>query len=1117
MTTRLADEANRSRALTDLDSTLLVEAGAGTGKTALLAGRIAMLLASGAEAKTIAAITFTEMAASELSVRIDDYVRRLLSGDTPPEMAVVLPKGLSEEQRATLERARQNLDELTCTTIHGFCLRLINPYPVQSGLDPGATPMDESSAELSYKTVFEEWLRERLNVEDGSGDPLAECILLDPDEGVKYIRSLAEFFEGHRSAKALPFEVTVPSRQAFLKGVDDFRTWFQRQKAKEAETADIIDALVSLSGQYRGKGPMSFGQLWRGARPENEIIFTKGGKFRSYAKKGKWKAAAREAGSPTSDGDLLFREALARYNSVNESFDRLLGEIAQELVARFAQPFESLKERYEKEKRDAALLDFDDLLYKARDLLRNRPDVRKALAERYKHVLVDEYQDTDPLQAEILFRLCGEGDGKLQWEKCRLRHGQLFIVGDPKQSIFRFRFADINTYLRAREAIEQQFPGNRLEIVANFRSVPAILDHVNTCFKGPLSLPGQAGFAALSAVIKGTPHSLPPVVGLDIPDSEDEDTRTIEAEQVADLCQSLIGNLPVRTNSGVVKCRPGHIALLAPTGTDLWIYEHALESRGIAIATQAGKGFFRRQEVKDLIAIARILADSSDTLAFGALMRGPLVGLSEQQLLDIIASLPKDAAQSERLPKFWLWTDPGEVQRPVAAETLRVLQSLARKPASAPFDVLNAAVEGLQVRAILRLRHPRGPERALANTDLFLEMARSYAARGILAFARDMSQSWHEGEREIEGRADAELDALHVITIHSAKGLEWPVVIPINTTTGVQGTKGILYRRNDDSLHMKIAGIEQASYMEVKAFEEQELERERVRLWYVACTRARDLLVLPRHEDAPKGSWAKVLDLHVEDLPPIRPNVFKAAAPELAAPAQNQQDQTTFIKEDEVIAASRPDVRWIRPSGSDGDRSEESERGFEIFERVVWSEPINKPLGSALRGSALHKLMEEILNGMLVEDSGSVSARADELIRQLGGNPSRLPEEGPCPQEMATTILKTISLPLVKEFRTRLKAEIPLFSSGNPEGKRLNLISGVADALAFRDDSAIELIVDWKSDVDIDSARRVAHIRQMQQYLKAANCSRGAIVYMTAGVVHEVKGGMLYSPHVGEN
>jgi exodeoxyribonuclease-5 len=1106
MTTRLADESNRSRALTDLGSTLLVEAGAGTGKTALLAGRIAILLASGSEPKTIAAITFTEMAASELSVRIDDYVRRLLSGDTPPEMAAVLPNGLSKEQRVTLEAARQNLDELTCTTIHGFCLRLINPYPVQSGLDPGATPMDESSAELSYKTVFEEWLRERLNVEDSSGDPLAECILLDPEEGVKYIRSLAEFFEGHRNAKALPFEVTAPSRQAFLKGVEDFRTWFQRQKAKEPETADIIDALVSLSEQYRGRGQMSFGQLWHGAHPENEIIFTKAGTFRSYSKKGKWRTAAKEAGKPASEGDLLCQEALARYDSVSESFDRLLGEIAQELVARFAEPFESLKQRYEKEKRDAALLDFDDLLYKARDLLRNRPDVRKALAKRYKHVLVDEYQDTDPLQAEILFRLCGEGDGNQPWENCRLRPGQLFIVGDPKQSVFRFRFADINTYLHAREAIERQFPGNRLEIVANFRSVPAILDHVNACFLAPLSGPGQAGFAALSAVIKTSPHLLTPVVGLDIPNSEEEDTRTIEAEQVAALCQSLIGNLPVRTNSGTVKCRPGHIALLAPTGTDLWIYEHALESRGIAIATQAGKGFFQRQEVKDLIAIARILADSRDTLAFGALMRGPLVGLTEQELLDIIADLPKNAARPEKLPGFWLWTEPGGVQHPVAAETLRVLQSLARKPASAPFDVLNAAVEGLQVRAILRLRHPRGPERALANTDLFLEMARPYAARGILAFARDMSQAWQEGTREIEGRADAELDALHVITIHSAKGLEWPVVIPINTTTGVQGTKGILYRRDDETLHMKIAGIEPASYTEVKAFEEEELERERVRLWYVACTRARDLLVLPRHEDPPKGSWAKVLDLHLEDLPTISPGVFKAAAPEPAVPARNQQDQATFIKEYAVIAASRPEVHWVRPSGSHDDGRAESDQRIESPEEVVSAEPVVKPVGSALRGSVLHKLMDEILSGIIEEDEKKLAERAGTLIAQLGSVPSEDPQKGPCPREMADTIVKTLNLPIVRDNRPRLLPEISVHGLDEQKPRSLKLVSGIADAIAMDEAGRVDLVIDWKSDIELIPAASKEHRAQLRQYMKATECHIGAVVYMTLGQVDEVRG-----------
>ena len=264
MTTRLADETNRRRALTELGSTLLVEAGAGTGKTALLAGRIAMLLASGAEPAEIAAITFTEMAASQLSTRINEYVTRLLSDDIPEELKVALPKGLTKAQGAALTAARENLHELTCTTIHGFCFRLINPYPVESNLDPGAAPMDESTSQLSYQTVFEEWLRERLDIEDGSGDPLAEAILIDPEDAVKHIRNLAEFFEGHRTAKAPPFKTGARSRQAFLKAVDDFNSWFRRQKVTEPDTAEIVAALVALSEQYRGGGESlsaSFGNV----------------------------------------------------------------------------------------------------------------------------------------------------------------------------------------------------------------------------------------------------------------------------------------------------------------------------------------------------------------------------------------------------------------------------------------------------------------------------------------------------------------------------------------------------------------------------------------------------------------------------------------------------------------------------------------------------------------------------------------------------------------------------------------------------------------------------------------------------------------------------------------
>ena len=331
-------------------------------------------------------------------------------------------------------------------------------------------------------------------------------------------------------------------------------------------------------------------------------------------------------------------------------------------------------------------------------------------------------------------------------------------------------------------------------------------------------------------------------------------------------------------------------------------------------------------------------------------------------------------------------------------------------------------------------------------------------------------------------------------------------MIPINTTTGVQGTKGILYRRDDETLHMKIAGIEPASYTEVKAFEEQELDRERVRLWYVTCTRARDLLVLPRHVDPPKGSWAKVLNLHVEGLTPISPSVFKAAAPELAAPAQNQQDQPTFIKEDAVIDASRPEVRWIRPSGSHDDGRGEPEERVELPEGVVSAEPAVKPVGSALRGSVLHKLIDEILNGIISEDAGKLAERARTLIGQLGSVPSEDPRKGPCPQEMADTIVKTLNLPIVRDNRARLLAEINVHGVEEQRPGSLKLVSGVADAIATGETGRVDLVIDWKSDIELIPAASKEHRAQLREYMKATSCRLGAVVYMTLGQVDEVHG-----------
>jgi ATP-dependent exoDNAse (exonuclease V) beta subunit len=281
--------------------------------------------------------------------------------------------------------------------------------------------------------------------------------------------------------------------------------------------------------------------------------------------------------------------------------------------------------------------------------------------------------------------------------------------------------------------------------------------------------------------------------------------REHEAGIGAEIVQRLIGNYQIwdKQSQTMRVCRAGDIALLAPTGASLWRYERALEYRHVPVASQAGKGFFRRQEVQDLIALSRAIADRRDTLAFGALLRGPLVGLSEEEIADAIAALP--AREDGPPPRLHLWTDRSAITHPILGRTLEVLQNLARKArTTTPYQILAEAIEELNIRSILRSRYRLPPERALANAELFLEMARAYDGRGLTAFTLAMRCNWDDTEAQVEGRPDAEADSVPIITMHLAKGLEWPIVIPINSPTELYDDTSFLHRRSDDTVHFKL-------------------------------------------------------------------------------------------------------------------------------------------------------------------------------------------------------------------------------------------------------------------------------------------------------------------------
>ena len=1097
-----ADTAARALALTALDRTLLVEAGAGSGKTSVLAGRVTSLLAASRAPGSIAAITFTELAAGELRERVSVFVGEVADGIVRPDLRAAFAEQPTPAQRAALIRARDGLDQLVCTTIHGFCQTLLTPYPVEAGMDPGASVMDPATAEALFAETLQTWLRERLSGERRPDDLLVALYVDDPKQTQALLDEIAARLLRHRRARVPDLDKLDDALGVLRETVRAFRVFLDQAGCHEEDTAQIVTELEALMQAAPGSGSDEVTALLHVLRLSAPPSSAKaGGDFRAYQKAGKWKAAAKASKSAMAAAQLN-EQASACYTACEQAHQAAKSYAAGRILQILAGELRQVLDRFERSKRDAGLIDFDDLLVKARDLLSGQPMVRSALGRRFTAVLVDEFQDTDPLQCEILWRLCGDPPrDDAPWSDWTLRPGSLFLVGDPKQAIYRFRDADVACFIEARERLRVTDADARIVIGQNFRSVGGILDWVNTQFAGPLGHPLQPGFETLFTRIESPPgHVAVATLPVLVPDGGKADAiRDAEAEAVAGLCARIIGALPVRGRGNDVRlCRPDDIVLLAPGGKDLWRYERALEAQGIAVSTQAGKGFYRRQEVQDLIALTRVLADARDTLALGALLRGPLVGLTEEQLLDAVADLAEDDTD---LPRLQLWTPVEQLSLPLLRETLMTLQTLSRHTrTTTPFVLLCQAVEELQVRPLLRQRQDRTAERALANVDLFLEGARAYDVRGLAAFAVEMRAQWSEAKRAIEGRPDTEQQSVSLVTMHSSKGLEWPVVIPINTCTRVINSVTAAVDRNG-MLHLPIFGIHGPAAEAALLGEREERERERHRLWYVATTRARDLLLLPYPScGAPSSSWMAAFPLGLQDLPAFETAKLNEASAHRIEDANNRQDRETFVGEAKLIAAQTLRIVRITPHLAEAGEAIPvmlPAVQLEADEEAVQAPP---PRGSRARGLILHKLLEEVLTGETPQAAGALQERAILLASELVGTPGAAELD---PAEAAISVLRGLTLPEVQAVRHRLVPECWVAASVvSDETEQVTL--GVADAVSRDAAGRIDLVVDWKSDVNPSPTIIAQYRSQVTSYLLASGAKKGIVVFLTSGTVENV-------------
>jgi len=1089
----LADSTDRRRALAALDQTLLVEAAAGTGKTSLLAGRVTMLLANGVAPWNIAAITFTELAAGELRVRVERFVNELLNGIVPDDLSLAVGEALTAPQIAALRVGRTRLDELTATTIHGFCHKLLRSYAIEAAVDPGAEVLDAVQTEFAFTTVFERWLRRRLGENADPTDPVVVMARRDPNEAVGTLKRLGKFRRDFRTAKTLSHDLDEHADRDYVESVREFRRWIDGTRAPDRaldDVADLEELAVFFADAFAPRP--SFARLWELAHPPRvNAMAWRSYDLRPYRRLGAWKYVAGR-----DDGPRLAEQAAALYDRCAGAFRVLLGGIATTLIASFSGALDELLEDFEAFKRNAAVLDFDDLLLATRALLRGHEAIRQAASNRYTRILIDEFQDTDPVQAEILFLVAGASGAASSWQRRALIPGNLFMVGDPKQAIYRFRGADVAAYMEARNAVERQFPGNILRITTSFRSRGDILDHVNGCFSDPLGRQAP-GYVPLVSSLGPAEHGLPCVMKATIRIGEKSRAafvRDEEARTIADICARLIGNVRVRRSGGETSLIvPGDIALLAPVGTELWRYERALEENGLPLVSQAGRNLFRRQEAQDFVTLVRTLADPRDTLALGALLRGPLVGLTDQELLDITQGLAPEESEDPPAARLTLWTPPEQVSNPLARKTLITLEDLRRRARrTTPFLLLSEAIDRLRVRATLAARGADQAARALANLDLLMERARRYGVRGLKQLAQDIDADWAGGplgpEPYDEARLDADREAIEIITVHSAKGLEWPVVIPINMGSELRRREPFIHRRFDDTLHWVLGDVVPPAIADAISVDDRDSAEERERLMYVACTRAMELLILPTFSVQRANSWAQLLDLGQDDIPEWDPARFSRRPLARVSEGENHQSADVFSAEQAAIAAASRPIQWLRPSDGDADRLVEVARVDEIAD----ADPAGLAtiIGSTIRGAVLHKLIEEILTGEIEEAASVVEARAAALLVQLGP-----PEAGAPPDsaEMAATALQTLSLPGIAEHRGTLVPEIALYGARDTGAI---LMAGRADAIALAGGRPA-VVFDWKSDVAPSAAHRQAYAGQLLEYMEAVGAPRGAVVYLT--------------------
>ncbi len=847
-----------------LDRHISVTAGPGAGKTAVLVERFLHILRThDISIDQIVAITFTNRAANEMRSRLRKKLDELL-------------RATSGDERRKWLRHKRTLDGAVITTIHGFCSRLLHEFPVEANIDPQFVLLDQHQSAMLLEGAVEASLTEFINSGEewitrltvGMGRGLLGQSLADAHRACRDIGlSLDEVAEQTSRSHA-----TIDNYKAALGELEremaDLLAMPRSTAAAQTKRAQLELAWPALRARLQNiPGPESLAEYCQAIEDFRQVRPSATGNF---------------AGRVKALDELIWEKPLkGRVPQI--CFDLF----AKEYAAAFIKVLRRIAERLEEDKARLAALDFDDLQLRVLKLLSERPEALARIAQRFKFFLVDEFQDTNRLQRDLMTKLA-------------LTHAQranLFIVGDRKQSIYGFRGADVSVFGEMTAGLEAA-GGTSKPLHLNFRSQPPLINFFNVLFE-KLFQPseacdqkdrGQLGYVEHErSRAERAARDQPPLIEflVDVAPADKNDPRSQQsprdrdAEQLAQRIISLVrdpapenqiqsnsdwkGGREPSAQSDTPRFEFRDIALLFRAMTDVPAYEAAFRRAGIPSLTVQGKGFYDRDEISDIIQLLRFLDNRTDELALAAILRSPLCGVSDNALLALrCGPLVPGAREQGRLKKkrgvrklFHALRHQDQIQfladkeRPVLDRAATLLtQLLARRNRYGIAKLLRFALAETEYLTIIAASF-EGAQR-LANVDKLLRLAESFEKSGthlIRDFVRFVEDFEKVGGREGEGQIDESANAVRLMTIHQAKGLEFPVVIipDLHRELRTRDSWYVLDANRGLSLQIpdgrgfRVTGLTFQQLGDRAALRD---EFESMRLLYVAATRAEDRLLL---------------------------------------------------------------------------------------------------------------------------------------------------------------------------------------------------------------------------------------------------------------------------------